>query len=347
MEKSLADISLKITEQEYREDKSFHYSTLAGFERSGFNYLLQNNERVETPALIFGSCVDALITGGVEEFTKKFVVGEEIVISNTVKDIITALFTKNYPEHKTFNKVSDEDILLEIRNYGYASKSNWTDQTKIKKIRESGSDYYVFLSKKTDKTVISREVYNDVMNCVQALKTSESTSSYFSPNTKDIEHLYQLKFHATLNGIDYCAMLDEIIVDHANKTIQPIDLKTSSSNEWDFAESFIKWGYAIQAKLYTRVLLANVKADPYFKDFTVLPFKFIVVNKVTLTPLVWEFKACFEKGNYYYGRYRNLIIRDPEEIALDLQYYIDNKPKVPYGIDYKGTNSLDTMLEYI
>jgi hypothetical protein len=29
--------------------------------------------------------------------------------------------------------------------------------------------------------------------------------------------------------------------------------------------------------------------DDYFKDFDLLEYRFIVVNKETLTPLVWEF----------------------------------------------------------
>lgn len=34
-----------------------------------------------------------------------------------------------------------------------------------------------------------------------------------------------------------------IIVDYEDKTIIPVDLKTSGSKEWDFQHSFEKWSY--------------------------------------------------------------------------------------------------------
>ena len=49
-----------------------------------------------------------------------------------------------------------------------------------------------------------------------------------------------------------------IVVDHNNKTIQPIDLKTSGHPEWDFYHSFILWHYDIQARLYWRIIKDNI-----------------------------------------------------------------------------------------
>lgn len=34
-----------------------------------------------------------------------------------------------------------------------------------------------------------------------------------------------------------------IIINYDNKTIQPIDLKTSGHAEWDFYKSFVDWSY--------------------------------------------------------------------------------------------------------
>ena len=41
--------------------------------------------------------------------------------------------------------------------------------------------------------------------------------------------------------------------------------------------------------LYWRIIKANLMQDSYFKDFTLENYRFIVVNKESLTPLVWEF----------------------------------------------------------
>ena len=66
--KSLYDISWQVSEKEYRADPALSYSTLARYEREGFNNLDKLFDRLETPSLTFGSAVDSIITGGQEEF---------------------------------------------------------------------------------------------------------------------------------------------------------------------------------------------------------------------------------------------------------------------------------------
>lgn len=160
----------------------------------------------------------------------------------------------------------------------------------------------------------------------------------------DIQRFYQLKFKATFNGVDYRCMMDECIVIYSKKLIVPIDLKTSSHKEWDFAESFNQWLYAVQGRLYARILKDNLEKDDYFKDFTIAPYKFIVVNKCTLTPLVWNFEDTFTYGELTYGKDNQYIYRDPFTIGEELQNYLKNKPKVPNGINIEKPNSLKEWL---
>ena len=132
-----------------------------------------------------------------------------------------------------------------------------------------------------------------------------------------------------------------IVVDYEKKKIYPCDLKTSSHTEWDFEESFNQWGYNWQARLYWKLIRENLNKDPYFKDFSLEDYRFIVVNKKTLTPLVWEFpltKAVGtlidEKGNEY---------RDPCVIGKELRGYLDCKPPVPNGINKDGINIIKCL----
>ena len=74
--KSLKDISWQVDESTYRADPALSYSILARYEREGFNNLDKLFDRIETPSLIFGSCVDTFITGSEEEFNKLFMVAE-------------------------------------------------------------------------------------------------------------------------------------------------------------------------------------------------------------------------------------------------------------------------------
>ena len=66
--RSLKDISWNISEEDYRKDPALSYSTLARFNRERFNNLNKLFDKIETPSLTFGSAVDSIITGGMEEF---------------------------------------------------------------------------------------------------------------------------------------------------------------------------------------------------------------------------------------------------------------------------------------
>lgn len=242
--KSLYDISWKVTEEEYRADPALSYSTLAKYEREGFNNIDKLFDRLDTPSLTFGSAVDSIITGGQEEFDNRFLVADYPSIPDSLIKIVKELFNKFGNTNRRLDSISDDAVIIETINQGY--QSNWKPETRAKVIKEKGSEYYSLLFLSQDKTILDNNTYNDVLRAVEALKTSDSTSWYFqnnNPFNTSIERLYQLKFKATFNGVDYRCMMDECIVDYTNKTIQPIDLKTSYKNEWDFYKSFVEWNY--------------------------------------------------------------------------------------------------------
>ena len=91
--KSLRDISWQVDEPTYRADTALSYSTLARYEREGFNNLDKLFDRIDTPSLIFGSCVDTLVTGNEEEFNQLFMVAElDNSLSDTLVTIVKKLF---------------------------------------------------------------------------------------------------------------------------------------------------------------------------------------------------------------------------------------------------------------
>lgn len=89
---------------------------------------------------------------------------------------------------------------------------------------------------------------------------------------------------------------------------------------------------------------ANVEKDDYFKDFEILNWHFVVVNKESLNPLVWEFTDTKKEGTLYYGKNNQIEIRDPFDIAKELKHYLDNKPSVPIGISIDKPNDLTQFL---
>jgi len=344
MQKKLSDISWNVTEEEYRADKALSYSTLAKYERTGFNGIPHLFDKISTPSLTFGSCVDAIITGGQQEFEDRFFVAEFPSVSDNIIQIVKKLYNLYKDEAKSLLDLKDEDIINATEIFKY--QLNWKPETRAKVIKEKGRQYYQLLYLAEDKTIIDTSTYNDVCNAVNVLKNSIATKEYFADDNPfdNIERYYQLKFKATLNGIDYRCMFDLLLINYDNKTIQPIDLKTSHKNEWDFYKSFIEWNYQIQNRLYTRILISNILKDDYFKNFTILPYLDIVVCKDSLTPMVWECPFTFKKGTIYLGKNNQIELRDPEDIGNELNYYLKNQPKVPIGINIDKPNNLEEWI---
>lgn len=343
--KSLRDISWQVSEKGYRADPALSYSTLARYEREGFNNLDKLFDRIETPSLTFGSAVDSIITGGQEEFDERFMVAEFPSMPDSIVKIIKSLYKQYAGTYRSLLNIPDSSIIRETEDQNY--QMNWKPETRAKVIREKGTDYYNLLFVAGDRCIIDTQTYQDVVNAVRVLKESSSTKLYFAddnPFEPDIERLYQLKFKGEFDGITYRNMADLIIVNHKEKWVKPVDLKTSSHTEWDFYKSFVDWRYDIQARLYWSIIRQNMNKDEYFKDFKLLDYDFIVVNKRTLTPLVWNCPFTRAQGTLRFGNNSQIEMRSPFEIGKELNSYLTSRPKVPMGINETGTNNLKDWL---
>lgn len=346
--KSLRDISWQVSEEEYRADPALSYSTLARYEREGFNNLGKLFDRIETPSLTFGSAVDSIITGGQGEFDERFMVAEFPPIPDSIVKIIKSLYKQYAGTYRSLLNIPDNSIIRETEDQNY--QMNWKPETRAKVIREKGTDYYNLLFVAGDRCIIDTQTYQDVVNAVRALKESSSTKLYFAddnPFEPDIERLYQLKFKGEFDGITYRNMADLIIVNHKEKWVKPVDLKTSSHTEWDFYKSFVDWRYDIQARLYWSIIRQNMDKDEYFKDFKLLDYNFIVVNKRTLTPLVWNCSFTRAQGTLKFGKNDQIEMRSPFVIGKELNYYLTSRPKTPIGIKENGENNLITWINNI
>lgn len=340
IQKELKDIAWNVTEEQYRADPALSYSTLARYEREGFNNLDHLFDHISSPSLTLGSCVDTLITGSQEEFDKLFYVADIPSIGDKEKDIADNLFSKYGNQYSSMVDIPQENILTVANELAF--QKNWRDDTRVKVLRERCSIYYAVKANASDRTVIDLNTYYKVSAMVKALKESPSTHGYFADNDEmsPVRRYYQLKFKAKFENVEYRCMADLIIVNYESKDVYLIDLKTSHKSEWDFYKSFIDWSYSCQGRLYYRIIAANLYKNPYFKDFKVHDYRFIVVNKDTLKPLVWEFKDTKKFGELTYGRNNQIVIRDPFTIGKELRAYLDNKPAVPNGIDETGTNDI-------
>lgn len=341
MKKSLKDISWDVTEPEYRKDPSLSYSTIAKYNRGGFESLATLFDSISTPSLLFGSLVDCLATEP-EEFEQKYMVVDMPQLSDSLASIADELVS-NYSMVNRLDDI-DEEVLAAIG----ARHDFWANDkykaTRVKKIKEGCEDYFQKSKRAEGRTLIPTELYKSAALCAERLKTDEHTSKYFVQEVfSENELLYQLKFKGEYEGIPVRCMMDAVYVDHENKKIIPVDLKTSSSPPYKFPDSYLKWNYFIQSGLYSYILKQNLEKDEYFKDFEVSPYHFVVISKNHPHPLIWEDVLNFYEGSImvdgkeYSRPWREVV----KELWSILQQ--DTLPVNPLWV--KGVNDIYSHIE--
>lgn len=344
--KTLYDISWQVPEETYRADSALSYSNLAHYERGGYNSIPTLFERKDTPSLTFGSAVDSIITGGEEEFKERFFISDFPSVSDKIIKIVKILYDNNRDTYHSLEVIPTDTILGVCDAEAY--QPSWKPSTRVNSIIDKGKQYYSLLYVAGDRTILDMDTYQRVIASVDSLKTSEATSMYFMNNTDyALNREYQLKFKESFNGVNYRCMADLLLTNHVNKTVYPVDLKTSGHAEWDFPESFIQWNYQIQARLYWRIIRANMNKDPFWKEYNLADYRFIVVNKFTLTPLVWEFSDTQKEGTLIYGKYHNIECRDPFDIGKELNIYLSSDNRTPLGINLVSENDLVNQLNLL
>ena len=297
--KSLKEIAWNVDEITYRADNALSHSLLSTYARGGHKALRQfyyEKKKLETRSLGFGSLLDTLVTNP-GEFDKLYLVGDFVMPSEKMKLVIDKIVEKS-PGMDSLAAVPF-DVMLTA--YDSVFQNNWKPDTKINKIMEEGNEYFSFLEQKGSRILVPSTDYFNALECREALVNCPFTRQFFESNDKDVELFCQLKFKINMRGNPlqwkdslieedtFRVMLDVVLVDHANKVVVPVDLKTTSKDEEDFETSIIEYRYDIQAGSYRDVLTTVLATDDYFKRFTIGNFCFACINREHKKPVTWEF----------------------------------------------------------
>lgn len=314
--KKLSELAWDVPENVYREDKALSYSNISRFDREGFNALATLFDKISSPSLTFGSLVDTLLTETEEVFKQTYAVVNIPSVTDQVQNVLEEIF--RVTQEEDLNKVDDAIIHSCCKKCNYYIDDKWANKRKKEVL--AGAGYYRIIAVYKDKKVISPDLYKKALDCKKALIGNPNTAKYFLPDVfGDYENYYQLKFKGSYKSVNLRCMVDCLHVDHKAKTITPIDLKTTSKPEYNFPQSFITYRYAIQAQLYWTLIRAVLNRDEEYKDYELLDYKFIVVNKETLNPLVWEFNQTQRTDGYTLG---NETFRGWREIVVELNDYL-------------------------
>lgn len=347
--KTLYDISWQVDEPTYRADPSYSYSLLSKFDREGVEKIGSLREKTESKSLRLGSAVDAILTGGEAEFNNHFVIANIKYITDKFEKSVRELFNKF--NGTRWENIPGDALLEAIVDIKYQS-STWQPSTRVNDFeKRGGAIYYNALVDAEKKQVLTQEEYKNVLMWVDALRNSANTAWYFiedSPfeSETDITREYQLKFKDVYHGVSYRCMMDLAITDHKNKIVYPCDLKTSYHLETEFPESFIKWNYYHQARLYWRILRNIMDKDPYFREFYLADYRFIIVStsNPNPNPMIWEYKDTQKRGMLVYGENNNIVFNDPYILGERLWYYENILPNTNPEINRNNLNSITDYL---
>ena len=204
----------------------------------------------EKKHFIIGDGVDIQLTRPIEEFNQKFHISNlQNKPSDTIKSIVNQVYDEAMQMYTLeIRSISDSlyrDLIIEAcdsHNY----QPNWKTETRIAKVVEAW-EYWEDLKQAEGRIVLSQEENDLISQIVMSIRTNPTTSKYFETN-KDIEILDQLSIYFSYCGIDCKALLDRVIIDHKNKTIQPIDFKTMGDQTIYFPRSLRQRRYDINIK---------------------------------------------------------------------------------------------------
>lgn len=121
----------------------------------------------------------------------------------------------------------------------------------------------------------------------ELILSNEFTHRYFVSFDENVEIISQVPIYFDYMDLECKGLLDGILINHREKTIQPYDLKSTGKSVYEFEKWLPIYGYHRQAAFYSiglrewiseKAAKARAIGTPNLGDYEVLPFKFIVVE---------------------------------------------------------------------
>ena len=338
--KSLREYSLNLTEEEYHAYPAWSYSLIARYAKDGFSAIATLHEPITpTPSMEFGSLFDSFITKGKQTLNDYAVCTLSVPeAEKKALDYLSNLTTSSFEE------LDPGWVYDRTQECGYQTRLKV--DTKYNKLKEY-AEY--FNLKKSGKKIVSQQDWNDALEMDNVFRTSENTKNLFgTKDTEDIEYIYQAQFklpYRTLSGksVEVKIMPDLMVVNHKDRTIQLVDLKTSSVPGYDFVENFIKFRYDIQAQLYSDVIAIIRNHDEDHKDYKLLPYIFADISRSDKVAVTYTYPR-YDDSQVDGLSFKDFHYKDYQHLLDEIVNYEESQAKVPSYISLTEPNDLIAIL---
>lgn len=279
------------TEKEYRQLALDSSSSLKDFslDRKKYQRKYILGERVEekdTQSVTMGKLVETLLMEP-EEFDNRFYMsGVANAPTGLMLEFVEALYRITIEAtdeegnvKRSFEEISREAYVLSGFKIKYDAVIN----------KFVGSDAEIFYNemrkvRSRGLSVVTAEDVNMADKIVENLKTNDVTHEIVNlVNSSRYEVFHQLQVEEfEIEGLKMKAMIDKVVINHKEKTIQPYDLKCVWAIENFYEEYYLYRRAYIQAYVYFMACLT------LNTEYRVLPIKFIVCDSTNYySPLIY------------------------------------------------------------
>jgi len=321
------------TEAVYRANMLDSSSSLKEFSMDRKKYyrkyiLGEEVEDKDTQAATIGRIVETLLLEP-EEFDGRFYMSS---CASAPTGLMLAFVEALY----RFTKEATDDNGNVTRSFEDISKDAYTESGfKIKYdaviSKFVGSDAEIFYNeirkvRSMNLTVVTAEDVSNAEKIVEELRNN--------PVTKDVVNLVSSSRYTVHNqlqvegyeidGHQFKSMMDKMIIDHDEKTIQVYDLKCTWSVE-NFLEEYYLYRRAyIQAYLYWKAAV-HFKNENDMGDYEINPIRFIVCDSTNYyNPLIYTL-SMEDLLNAYNGfTYKNREYKGVGSLIADLKWAMEN-----------------------
>jgi hypothetical protein len=239
---------------------------------------------------------------------------------------------KEFCDHVArFKKGTHEEMLIRAYKECYVSKEK--DETileKAKSLEKQFKDYIKSIKLSTVKVILPKNAMNKLLDIksklydhklARELLFNDNNSLFGNDKNLVIFNEFQILWESQ-DGIECKSMLDRVIIDHENKVVKLIDLKTSADFE-NFESKLFEYKYDRQLAFYWKALTSTLDIKDYKKETYI-----IAVNMKEPTE-VKVFDVCentLNAGNF-----------EINWLLLQLKWHFDNE-KWDYPKEYYEGN---------
>lgn len=296
------------------------YKDLPGVNQSRLKEILKHpslfrdykSDSSSTSYYAFGTFVEDLLLADEEYMTGKYFITKTSTPSEAVVRVLNLLAEQSIELHLD---AIDKEVVIQACAFCEYGKS-WKPDTCYNKIIEAGTDYYYEMKQSEGLLKMDQEDYDKGALIANEALSNLATRKYLR-DMPSIENKFKVPVEFTYRDRLCKGEIDVLHFDHNKKTVQVIDIKTSSYAMF-FQGSILKFRYDFQADFYTIGLMLS---DMVPEGYNILPTLFLVLDSNGKLPAtMWQTPV---KTDFN-------ITGDVETIGADFEYN---------GRLYEGVNS--------